>query len=148
MWYVHANPKQNPVDSSTNNRINLLNESEANALPHFSLTSDESNSRSIFFVAIIVGCENSVAIFHDRFMSCPIKLHLLLPRNTPSGFNIGTILNTKFSRKIVAIGCEPSKNSKNPWQTNDVTDSPGCALANTTITRIKLFVSFFDGFGT
>lgn len=112
------------------------------------ITSDESNSFNRFFVAKIVGCENSVAIFQIRFKSWPIRLQRLFPRKTPSGLIIGMILNTKFSRRIVAIGCDPSKNSKNPWQTNDVTDSPGWDLASTTITRMIFFESIFCGFGT
>lgn len=112
------------------------------------LTSDESISLSRFFIAKMVGWENSVATFQQRFKSWPIKLHRLLPKNTPSGFTIGTILNTKFSRKTNAIGWVPRRNSIRPWHTNDVTDSPGWDRANTTMTRMKFFVSTRDGFGT
>lgn len=114
----------------------------------FLFTSDESSSLSKFRAANMVGCENSVAIFQLLFKSWPIKLHRLFPRKTPSGLIIGMILNTKFSRKITAMGCEPRRNSKKPWQTYEVTDSPGCDLAKTTITRMKCFESIFSGFGT
>lgn len=115
---------------------------------NFAITLDESMSLSRFLMARIVGCENSVATFQHRFKSCPIKLHRLFPKNTPSGFTIGTILNTKLSRRTIAMGCVPNRNSSMPWHTNDVTDSPGCVLANTTMTRMKFFVSTRDGFGT
>lgn len=96
----------------------------------------------------MVGCENSVATFQQRFKSCPIKLHRLLPRKTPSGFTIGTTLNMKFLRRIIAIGWLPSRNSSRPWHTNEAADSPGCERASTTITRRKFFPSIFAGFST
>lgn len=71
---------------------------------HDQHTSELSISLSKFFVAKIVGLENSVATFQTRFKSWPIKLHRLLPRKTPSGLSIGIILKTKFSLKQHAIG--------------------------------------------
>ena len=51
---------------------------------------------------------------------------------TPSGFNIGTILNIIYSLKILAY-LERIK-SINPFNIYDEFDSPGCILADIKIT--------------
>ena len=42
--------------------------------------------------------------------------HLWLPRNTPSGLSIGTILKTRYSRRLQAMSCEDTRKSIRPWR--------------------------------
>jgi len=48
---------------------------------------------------------------------------------TPSGFNIGTILNTKLSLSKFASGSELTKKSIIPFIIHELLLSPGCTLA-------------------
>ena len=43
--------------------------------------------------------------------------YLWLPRKTPSGLSIGTILKTRYSRRLQAISCDDTRKSIRPWKT-------------------------------
>lgn len=70
---------------------------------HYKTTSLSSiNLLSNILVWNIVGLSLLDGSIHCLFKSTPAKLHLYDPFTTPSIFNIGTILNTKFSLNILA----------------------------------------------
>ena len=103
-----------------------------------------ANAWIICLVQQMVGWRTFDGAFQRLFKSQPAREHRQFPLITPSGFNIGTILNTKFYQRISASGMSVLvKQSRAPFIIQEPTDSPGCTLAVRT-TPLRLFM--FSGF--
>ena len=88
----------------------------------------------------IDGCNFLSGAIQILFKSTPVILHLVFPLMTPSGFNMGTILNTKVSRSILAPKDGPSRQSIIPFIMKLEFVSPGCTLDEIT-TPLRFFIS-------
>jgi hypothetical protein len=84
----------------------------------------------ICFKWYIEGWSVYYGLFHFLLRSYPIIEVLPFPANTPSGFSIGTILNTIFViSNIYYIYVFSTKNLISPSQTKLPWVSAGCTLA-------------------
>ena len=92
-----------------------------------------TNFFTIYLVAKIVGCSFLLGSSQARFRSTPANPHRYDPLITPSGFNIGTSLKTKLSRRSLASGDPPVRKSRIPFIICEALLSPGCTRAVITI---------------
>lgn len=86
----------------------------------------------------MVGCNFLEGQIHCLLRSAPERLQRQLPTMTPSTLSMGTILKTKFSRSILAVGLLPRRKSiMYSIMKLDIV-SPGCTLAVRIIARFSL----------